>query len=56
MLDLLEKKPVILLLLAAVVIMIGTTVTMIAPFKWINDPSLKIAGVVTWPRRFTSST
>jgi cytochrome c oxidase cbb3-type subunit 2 len=45
MLDLLEKKPVILLLLAAVVIMIGTTVTMIAPFKWINDPSLKIAGV-----------
>ena len=45
MFDLLEKKPVILLLLAAVVIMIGTTVTMIAPFKWINDPSQKIAGV-----------
>lgn len=45
MFDLLEKKPVILLLCAAVVIMIGTTVTMIAPFKWINDPSQKIAGV-----------
>jgi cytochrome c oxidase cbb3-type subunit 2 len=45
MLDILEKKPVILLLCAAVVIMIGTAVTMIAPFKWINDPSLKIAGV-----------
>ncbi len=45
MFDLLEKKPVILLLLAAVVIMIGTTVTMIAPFKWINDPSQKIVGV-----------
>ena len=45
MLDILERKPVILLLCAAVVIMIGTAVTMIAPFKWINDPSLKIAGV-----------
>lgn len=45
MFDLLEKKPVILLLLASAVIMIGTAVTMIAPFKWINDPSLKIAGV-----------
>lgn len=45
MLDLLEKKPVILLLLAAAVIMIGTAVTMVAPFAWINDPSLKIAGV-----------
>ena len=45
MLDILEKKPVILLLCAAVVILIGTAVTMIAPFKWINDPSLKIAGV-----------
>jgi len=41
----LEKKPVIFLLLATVVIMIGTAVTMIAPFKWINDPKLKIAEV-----------
>ena len=41
----LEKKPIILLLLATVVILIGTTVTMVAPFKWINDPSLRIAGV-----------
>jgi cytochrome c oxidase cbb3-type subunit II len=45
MLELLERKPIILLLLAVVVIMAGTTVTMIAPFKWINDPSQKIAGV-----------
>ena len=37
-----EKKPVILLLLAAAVIMVGTTVTMIAPFRWINDPKLRI--------------
>ncbi len=41
----LEKRPVIFLLLATVVIMIGTAVTMIAPFKWINDPKLKIAEV-----------
>jgi cytochrome c oxidase cbb3-type subunit 2 len=32
-------------LLATVVIMIGTVVTMIAPFRWINDPKLKIAEV-----------
>jgi cytochrome c oxidase cbb3-type subunit 2 len=41
----LEKKPILLLLAATIVIMIGTTVTMIAPFKWINDPKLKIAAV-----------
>ncbi len=41
----LERKPVIFLLLATVVILIGTIVTMIAPFKWINDPKLKIAEV-----------
>jgi cytochrome c oxidase cbb3-type subunit 2 len=41
----LENKPVIFLLLATLVIMIGTAVTMIAPFKWINDPKLKIAEV-----------
>jgi cytochrome c oxidase cbb3-type subunit II len=41
----LEKKPILLLLAATIVIMIGTTVTMIAPFKWINDPKLRIASV-----------
>jgi cytochrome c oxidase cbb3-type subunit 2 len=40
-----EKRPVIFLLLAAGVIMIGTVVTMIAPFRWINDPKLRIAEV-----------
>jgi cytochrome c oxidase cbb3-type subunit 2 len=40
-----EKKPVIFLLLATVVILIGTAITMIAPFRWINDPKLKIAEV-----------
>ena len=41
----LEKNPVIFIILAFVVIMIGTTITMIAPFKWINGPGDMIAGV-----------
>ena len=40
-----EKKPVIFLLLATGVILIGTAITMIAPFRWINDPKLKITEV-----------
>lgn len=41
----LEKRPIIFLLLATVVILIGTGVTMVAPFRWINDPALRIPGV-----------
>lgn len=41
----LEKNPVIFIILAFVVIMIGSTVTMIAPFKWINGPGDRIAEV-----------
>jgi cytochrome c oxidase cbb3-type subunit 2 len=41
----LEKNPVIFIILAFVVIMIGTTITMIAPFKWINGPGDMIAEV-----------
>lgn len=41
----LEKNPVIFIILAFVVIMIGTTVTMIAPFKWINGVGDRIAEV-----------
>jgi cytochrome c oxidase cbb3-type subunit 2 len=40
-----EKKPIIFLLLATVTILIGTAVTMVAPFRWINDPKLAIASV-----------
>ncbi|HEY5514280.1 MAG TPA: cbb3-type cytochrome c oxidase subunit II [Geomonas sp.] len=40
-----EKKPIIFLLLAAATILIGTAVTMVAPFWWINDPKLAIASV-----------
>ncbi|MBC7961399.1 MAG: cbb3-type cytochrome c oxidase subunit II [Steroidobacteraceae bacterium] len=41
----LEKNPVIFIILAFIVIMVGTAVTMIAPFKWINDPGDRIAEV-----------
>lgn len=40
-----EKKPILFLLLATAAILVGTVITMIAPFKWINDPKLKIAEV-----------
>jgi cytochrome c oxidase cbb3-type subunit 2 len=41
----LEKNPVIFIILAFVVIMVGTTITMIAPFKWINGPGDRITEV-----------
>ncbi|HLO26715.1 MAG TPA: cytochrome-c oxidase, cbb3-type subunit II [Geobacteraceae bacterium] len=41
----LEKRPFIFLLAATAVILVGTVVTMIAPFRWINDPKMQIAGV-----------
>ncbi len=41
----LEKNPVIFIIVAFVVIMIGTTITMIAPFKWINSEADRIAEV-----------
>jgi cytochrome c oxidase cbb3-type subunit 2 len=44
----LEKNPVIFIILAFVVIMIGTSITMIAPFKWINSPGDKIAEVTPY--------
>ena len=40
-----EKKPIIFLLLATLTILVGTVVTMVVPFKWINDPKLAIASV-----------
>ncbi|BCS53827.1 cbb3-type cytochrome c oxidase subunit II [Geobacter sp. SVR] len=41
----LEKNPVVFIILAFAVIMVGTIVTMIAPFKWINGPGDSIAEV-----------
>jgi cytochrome c oxidase cbb3-type subunit II len=40
-----ENKPIIFLLLATMTILVGTVVTMVAPFWWINDPKLAIASV-----------
>jgi len=40
-----EKRPIIFLLLATATILVGTIVTMVAPFRWINDPKLAIASV-----------
>lgn len=44
----LEKNPVIFIILAFIVIMVGTTVTMIAPFKWINGPGDRIVEVTPY--------
>lgn len=44
----LEKNPVIFIVLAFAVIMVGTVVTMIAPFKWINGPGDRIADVTPY--------
>lgn len=41
----LERKPILFIVLAFAVIMVGTIVTMIAPFKWINSEHDKIAEV-----------
>jgi cytochrome c oxidase cbb3-type subunit 2 len=41
----LEKKPILFLLLATATILVGTIITMAVPFRWINDPGLKIAEV-----------
>ena len=41
----LEKKPIIFLLLATAVILVGTAVTMVAPFRWINDTRLRLPQV-----------
>ncbi|UFS71112.1 cbb3-type cytochrome c oxidase subunit II [Geomonas sp. RF6] len=41
----LYKNPIVFLLVAAATVMVGTVVTMIVPFRWINDPKLRIAEV-----------
>lgn len=41
----LEKKPIVFLLLATVVILVGTIVTMVLPFAWVNTESDRIASV-----------
>lgn len=40
-----EKKPVLLLLLATVAILVGTIITMVLPFAWVNTDQDRIATV-----------
>lgn len=40
-----EKKPVLLLILATAAILVGTIVTMVLPFAWVNTESDRIASV-----------
>lgn len=40
-----EKKPVLLLILATLAILVGTTITMVLPFKWINAEADRISSV-----------
>jgi cytochrome c oxidase cbb3-type subunit II len=40
-----EKRPIIFLIVATVTILIGTVVTMVAPFWWINTPKTAIPSV-----------
>ena len=43
-----EKKPVLLLVLATGVILIGTIVTMVLPFAWVNTEADRIEGVTPY--------
>jgi len=43
-----EKKPILFLIMATLVIMIGTTVTMILPFAFVNTDADKIATVTPY--------
>jgi len=43
-----EKRPILLLVLATAVILIGTLVTMVLPFAWVNTEADRIASVTPY--------
>ncbi len=43
-----EKKPILLMLLATATILVGTIVTMVLPFLWVNTEADRIAEVVPY--------
>ena len=43
-----EKRPVLLLILATAAILVGTIVTMVLPFAWVNTEADRIEGVVPY--------
>lgn len=43
-----EKKPVLLLVLAAIAMLVGTIITMVLPFVWVNTDADRIEGVTPY--------
>ncbi|MBE0599088.1 MAG: cbb3-type cytochrome c oxidase subunit II [Desulfuromonadales bacterium] len=43
-----EKKPILFLLLATATILVGTIVTMVLPFAWVNSEEERIAGITPY--------
>ena len=43
-----EKRPILLLILATAAILVGTIVTMVLPFAWVNTEADRIEGVVPY--------
>ncbi len=43
-----EKKPVLLMVLATAAILVGTVITMVLPFVWVNTEADRIEGVVPY--------
>ena len=43
-----EKKPVLLMVLATCAILVGTIITMVLPFTWVNTEADRIEGVVPY--------
>jgi cytochrome c oxidase cbb3-type subunit II len=43
-----EKRPVVFLILATAAILVGTTITMVLPFAWVNTESDRIATVTPY--------
>lgn len=43
-----EKKPVLLMVLATAAILVGTIITMVLPFAWVNTEADRIEGVVPY--------
>ena len=43
-----EKKPILLLVLATCAILVGTIVTMVLPFAWVNTDADRIEGVTPY--------
>jgi len=43
-----EKKPILLMLMATAAILVGTIVTMVLPFVWVNTEADRIEGVIPY--------